>query len=253
VHPLLIAVPGALTTAGVIAYGAVHPRAQLFGQTICRTASPRKLAITFDDGPNPAITPKLLDLLERHDAKATFFLIGRYVRECPELVRETIARGHLVGNHTETHPNLFRLTRREIRIELRLCHDAISSVLDSPPKWFRPPFGMRNPWVIPAARELGYRTVMWTLLPGDWKEGPAQWLIPRLQPIADHAQRSLGEGSNRAAAGTGDVLCLHDGAHRQMNGDRFRTLAALEHWLPRWRDLGLEFVTIKEAVNTPAP
>jgi len=80
---------------------------------------------------------------------------------------------------------------------------------------------MRNPWVIPAARELGYRTVMWTLLPGDWKEEPAEWLIPRLQPIADHAQRRLGDGSNRAAAGTGDVLCLHDGAHRQMNGDRF--------------------------------
>ncbi len=84
-NPLFLAVPGALTTAGIIAYGAAHPRAQLFGQTICRTSSPRKLAITFDDGPNPAITPKLLDLLDRYNAKATFFLIGRYVRECPAL------------------------------------------------------------------------------------------------------------------------------------------------------------------------
>ena len=252
-NPLLIAVPGALTTVGVIAYGAAHPRAQLFGQTICRTSSPRKLAITFDDGPNPAITPKVLDLLDGYNAKATFFLIGRYVRECPELVRETVARGHLVGNHTETHPSLLRLTPREIRIELRLCHDAISSALGSPPKWFRPPFGMRNPWVIPSARELGYRTVMWTLIPGDWKEKPVEWLIPRMQPIADHARRSLGDGLNPAAAGTGDVLCLHDGAHRQMNGDRSRTLAALKHWLPRWHELGLEFVTIEEAVRTPAP
>ena len=252
-NPLFIAVPGALTAAGALAYGATHPRAQLFGKTICRTNSTRKLALTFDDGPNPAITPKLLDLLDRYNARATFFLIGRYVRECPELVRQTVSRGHLVGNHTETHPNLFRLTRREIRIELRLCHDAISSALGSPPKWFRPPFGMRNPWVIPSARELGYRTVMWTLLPGDWREKPPEWLIPRMQPIADHAQRSLENGSKAAVASMGDVLCLHDGAHRELNGDRSRTLAALEYWLPRWRDLGLEFVTIGEGVSTPAP
>jgi len=253
VNPLLIAVPTALTAGAVVAYGAAHARAQLFGRTICRTNSARKLALTFDDGPNPVITPKLLDLLDRYNAKATFFLIGRYVRECPGLVQETIARGHLVGNHTENHPNLFRLTRREIRIELRLCHDAISNALGSPPKWFRPPFGMRNPWVIPAARELGYRTVMWTLIPGDWQDKPAEWLIPRMQPIADHAQRTLGNGSKSTAVGTGDILCLHDGTHREMNGDRSRTLAALEHWLPRWRDLGLEFVTIGEAVSTPAP
>ncbi len=254
-NPWLVTLPAVVTTAaaGLAAYGAAYPRAQLFGRTICRTNSPRKLAITFDDGPNPSITPKLLDLLDLYNAKATFFLIGRYVRECPELVQETVARGHLVGNHTETHPNLFRRTRREIRIELRLCHDAISNALGAPPKWFRPPFGMRNPWVIPAARELGYRTVMWTLLPGDWQEKPAEWLIPRMQPIADHAQRSGGNGATASAPGRGDVLCLHDGAHRELNGDRSRTLAALEHWLPRWHDLGLEFVTIGEAVSTPAP
>jgi len=252
VNPWLIATPATIgAAAAVTAYGAAHPRAQLFGSTICRTNSARKLALTFDDGPNPSMTPKLLDLLDRYNAKATFFLIGSYVRECPELVKETVARGHLVGNHTETHPNLFRRSQREIRIELRLCHDAISNTLGSPPKWFRPPFGFRNPWVVPAARELGYRTVMWTLLPGDWKEKPLEWLIPRLQPIANHAQRGLGNRS-KPAAGSGDVLCLHDGTHRQMNGDRSRTLAALEHWLPRWRDLGLKFVTIGEAVSTPA-
>jgi len=251
-NPLSLAVPSVLTAVGAFAYGAVHPRAQLFGSTICRTNSARKLALTFDDGPNPSITPKLLDLLNRYNAKATFFLIGQYVRECPELVQEVAARGHVVGNHTETHPNLFRRSLREIRIELRLCHDAISNALGSPPKWFRPPFGLRNPWVIPAARELGYRTVMWTLLPGDWKEKPVEWLIPRMQPITDHAQRNLVVNSSSNARGQGDVLCLHDGAHRQLNGDRSRTLAALEYWLPRWRDLGLEFVTIGQAVSTPA-
>jgi peptidoglycan/xylan/chitin deacetylase (PgdA/CDA1 family) len=107
--------------------------------------------------------------------------------------------------------------------------------------------------VIPAARELGYQTVMWTLIPGDWREKPAEWLIQRMQPIARHVQRNSGNGPDSPANGTGDVLCLHDGTHRQLNGDRTRTLAALEHWLPRWRDLGLEFVTIAEAVRAPAP
>jgi peptidoglycan-N-acetylglucosamine deacetylase len=252
VNAWLIEAPAAvaIAAAGLTAYGGVYPRAQIFGSTICRTNSARQLALTFDDGPNPSITPKLLDLLDRYSAKATFFLIGRYVRECPELVKETAARGHSVGNHTETHPNLFWCTPTQIRIELHLCQDAIRNVLGVPAKWFRPPFGMRNPWVIPAAREFGYRTVMWTLIPGDWQGKPAEWLIQRMQPIADHAQRSPESGST---SGTGDVLCLHDGGHRELTTDRSCTLSALEHWLPRWRDLGLQFVTIQEAVSTPAP
>jgi peptidoglycan/xylan/chitin deacetylase (PgdA/CDA1 family) len=89
------------------------------------------------------------------------------------------------------------------------------------------------------------QTVMWTLLPGDWREKSVEWLTGRMRPIADHAQDS----ANRAA---GDVLCLHDGAHRQLNGDRIRTLKALEYWLPRWRDLGLKFVIIGDATNAAA-
>jgi peptidoglycan/xylan/chitin deacetylase (PgdA/CDA1 family) len=252
-NPWLIEAPAAVAAAaGITAYAAAHPRAQLFGKALCRTNSPRKLAITFDDGPNPAITPKLLDLLDRYHARATFFLIGRFVRECPELVKETVARGHVVGNHTELHPNLFRLSPTKIRIELRLCHDAISHTMGAPPKWFRPPYGLRNPWVSPAARELDCQTAMWSLMPGDWKEKPLDWLISCMEPVAQHAQQSLSQSSNSPRA-TGDILCLHDGSHRQLNGDRTRTLAALEHWLPRWRDLGLEFVTIDQAVSTPAP
>jgi peptidoglycan/xylan/chitin deacetylase (PgdA/CDA1 family) len=253
VNPFLISVPAAvIVTGSVAAYGAVHPRAQLFGPTICRTNSPRKLAITFDDGPNPAITPPLLDLLDRYQAKATFFLIGRFVRECPELVKETAARGHALGNHTETHANLFKLSPAKIVVELRLCHHAIANTVGAPARWFRPPFGLRNPWVIPAASELGCRTVMWTLMPGDWKERPTEWLIRRMQPIAANAQRNTNNGPKSGASGTGDVLCLHDGSYRQLGADRTRTLAALEHWLPRWHDLGLEFVTIDEAVRAPA-
>ncbi|HWZ99476.1 MAG TPA: polysaccharide deacetylase family protein [Candidatus Dormibacteraeota bacterium] len=233
--------------AGLIAYGAVYPRAQLFGETLCRTNSSRKLAITFDDGPNPAITPKLLDLLAKRKARATFFMVGKYVRECPEIVREAAARGHVIANHTQTHPNLFWLRSESIRAELQQCKEAIGEALQVDTKWFRPPFGFRNPWVVKTAADLGMKTVMWTLIPGDWTPQPAEKLIANMQPIADHANRLVS-----SSGASGDVLCLHDGGHRALNADRTHTLKALEHWLPRWRDAGLEFVTIEEAVSTPA-
>ena len=253
-NPWVIGAPGALATvAGITAYGAVYPRAQMFGPTVCRTNSPRRLAVTFDDGPNPAITPKLLDLLDRYQARATFFLIGRFVRECPELVRELVARGHATGNHTETHPNLFWLRQAQIRDEVRRCSDAISGATSQAPKWFRPPFGMRNPWLAGVARGLDLRVVMWTLIPGDWREDkPNEWLIRQMERIATRTERRLRKPHGRPRS-AGEILCLHDGSHRQQNGDRTHTLAALEHWLPRWRDLGLEFVTIDEAVRAPAP
>ncbi|HTT32483.1 MAG TPA: polysaccharide deacetylase family protein [Methylomirabilota bacterium] len=249
-----IAAPAAIAcaAAGITAYGAAFPRAQLFGRTICRTNRPNKLAITFDDGPNPASTPKLLDLLDRYEAKATFFLIGRFVRERPDLVKEIVARGHSLGNHTHTHPNLFWLAPARIAEELCVCQETIGEVVGAGPSWFRPPFGMRNPWVIPAAAALGCQTVMWTLIPGDWLEKPAEWLIERMNPIAAHARKKLLSGAGDAGRLLGDILCLHDGGHRGLNADRTRTLAALQHWLPRWRDLGLDFVTMDVAVQAPA-
>jgi peptidoglycan-N-acetylglucosamine deacetylase len=190
VNPWLIGAPATIVAAaGLTAYGAVYPRTQLFGPIVCRTNSPRKMAITFDDGPNPSITPKLLDLLDRYQAHATFFLIGTYARENPDLVRELAARGHVVGNHTETHPHLFWLGPAKIRIELRLGRAAIANILGAPPQWFRPPWGQRNPWLASAARELGMRVVLWTLLPGDWRAPTDEWLIERMRPIAAHAGR----------------------------------------------------------------
>jgi peptidoglycan-N-acetylglucosamine deacetylase len=247
VNAWLIAAP-IVTAAGVAVYGAAYPRAQLFGPTVCRTNSSRHLALTFDDGPNPAITPKLLDLLDRYNAQATFFVVGRFVRECPQLVREIIARGHLVGNHTDSHPNLIYCSASETRNQLLRCNVAVATITGSAPKWFRPPYGARSPWLGGVAREFSLPVVMWTLIPGDWRVKPSDWLIQRMTPIADRARHKLATPS----AASGDVLCLHDGDHKHLNGDRTHTLAALEYWLPRWRDLGLKFVTIEEAVRTPA-
>lgn len=233
--------------AGVVAYGAVYPQSQLFGPTVRCTASPRQLAITFDDGPNPAITPQLLDLFDRHGARATFFVIGRFVRQCPGLLRETAARGHAIGNHTETHANLFWLGRERLREEIMRCQEAIASVLGAAPARMRPPFGFRSPFLDGVARAAGIRdVVMWTTIPGDWWEQAPEGLIRRMRGISARAEKAQRGAAVRAG---GDVLCLHDGDSRRLGGDRRHTLAALEYWLPRWRDLGLEFVTIGSAAG----
>src|SRR5262249_31450603 len=162
--------------------------------------------------------------------------------------REYIARGHAVGNHTQTHPNLFRTGPARTREELQICQETIEGITGAPPKLFRPPWGLRSPWLAMAAQELSLRTVMWTSLPGDWRAQTDQWLIDRVAPIAARARNANGQ----AYSATGDVICVHDGSHDRQNADRSHTYAALEYWLPRWRDLSLEFVTIEEAVRTPA-
>jgi peptidoglycan-N-acetylglucosamine deacetylase len=246
--PWLIGVPTVIAAgAGVTAFGAVYPRSQLFGHAICRTNAARKLAITFDDGPNPAITPRLLDLLDQHRARASFFVIGRFAKACPELTREIVKRGHEVGNHTETHPNLFWSTPGNIRSEISQCSEAVSGITGQSPQWFRPPYGLRNPWVVSTARQLGMKTVLWTLIPGDWKKKPELWLVRRMGPLMSQAHQK-----QNARLRAGDMICLHDGGHRALNADRTGTLAALANWLPRWRDAGLEFVTISGAVSAPA-
>jgi peptidoglycan/xylan/chitin deacetylase (PgdA/CDA1 family) len=233
----------------LVVYGAAYPRSQIFGATKYRTSSPRRLALTFDDGPNPAVTPHVLELLARYNAKATFFLVGKTVRELPSLVQEIAARGHLIGNHTETHPNLFFRGPEETRDELQRCNEAILRVTHEAPRWFRPPFGFRSPWLGPIVQQFHMRTAMWTTIPGDWRGKPPAWLIERMKPIAVRAQANGIRPKNANPSSlvrTGDVVCLHDGDYARPNGNRAATVAALQYWLPRWRDLGLEFVTMAE-------
>ncbi len=245
----MIGAPSTLAAglAGITAYGAAYPRAQLFGPTICRTRTAKHLALTFDDGPNPAITPQLLDLFAKHNIRATFFLVGKFVRECPGLVKEISSRGHLLGNHTDTHPNLFFCGTQETKDQLVRCQEAIHRVTWAAPRWFRPPFGFRSPWLIEIAQRHGMRTAMWTRIPGDWRVKPAEWLIERLKPVTETAQAEIPKAA-KGAATTGQVICLHDGDYTHQNGDRQHTVNALAYWLPRWSDLGLEFVTMDEAL-----
>lgn len=232
--------------AGITAYGAVNARAQLFGSSLHSTSSPNQLALTFDDGPNPAITPKLLDLLDRYRAKATFFVVGKFVRECPALLKEIYSRGHILGNHTDSHPNLFFCGPQETNFELHRCSEAIRNITWASPQWFRPPFGFRSPWLGEIVHSQNMRMVTWSLLPGDWRAKPVDWLKQRMQPVAANAKRPASSSAPSSKSHGGDILCLHDGDFRHLNADRSRTLAALEFWFPRWRDLGLQFVTMNQ-------
>ncbi|HMD43105.1 MAG TPA: polysaccharide deacetylase family protein [Candidatus Acidoferrum sp.] len=246
-NPWWIAAPTIVTgMAGMTAYAAVNSRAQLFGPALSSTNSARKLALTFDDGPNPSITPKLLNLLGRYQAKAAFFVVGKFARNCPELLKETYERGHEIGNHTESHPNLFFCGPQETAIELRRCSETIESTILEHPRFFRPPFGYRSPWLSEIVHSQNMQMVMWSLLPGDWRAKSVVSLRERMQRIATHAEAPYAKRKGHRST-AGEILCLHDGNYLQQNADRTVTLAALEYWLPRWRDLGLEFVTMSEA------
>jgi peptidoglycan-N-acetylglucosamine deacetylase len=219
-----------LGSAAVAAWGAVYPGAQVFGRTLRITGDSSTLALTFDDGPNPAVTPALLDLLDQHGARATFFLMGQHARAFPELTREIAARGHVIGNHTETHPNLIFVSAARLQDELSRCHKAIETIAAYRPRWVRPPFGFRGPGLSGAVRRLGYSGVaMWSRLVRDWRAQAAEPVIRRLR-----------------RTGGGDIVLLHDGDHRSAEGDRHHTVAALAYWLPRWKNAGLRCVTVDD-------
>jgi peptidoglycan/xylan/chitin deacetylase (PgdA/CDA1 family) len=133
------------------------------------------IAITFDDGPHPQNTPRLLDMLRARNIKATFYVIGRSVELYPQIVRRTVAEGHEIGNHTHTHRLLSKLSDSEVRSELSRCQDAIARAAGVRPRTMRPPYGgllQRQRELVHA--EFGYPTILWSVDPLDWKRpGPS--------------------------------------------------------------------------------
>jgi peptidoglycan/xylan/chitin deacetylase (PgdA/CDA1 family) len=223
--------------AGIASWAAVSPASRIFGPVLRRVDSPSALALTFDDGPNPAFTPALLDLFERYHVRASFFMIGRHVRAYPALAAEIAGRGHAIGNHTDSHPNLLWLSGARIRDELDRCQESIFQATGSRPGWMRPPFGFRGPQLAPVVRRGGWRGVaLWSRILFDWKPLPAGPVIRRL-----------------ARARGGDIVLMHDGHHVVGDADRSHVVRALEYWVPRWVDAGLGFVTIDELPGAPRP
>jgi len=229
--PLVIAAAALATWAG---FHTMWPTSQVYGRTFTgmRPGS-RLLALTYDDGPNDPYTWRLLEVLERHGAKATFFLIGRFVQQKPEIARALVAAGHVIGNHTWDHPNLIFASSTEVRRQLQQAQQAIFDATGVEPKLFRPPFGGRRPATLRMARAMGLQPIMWNVSCYDWKAGSADEIVRR-------AERQIRGG---------DVILLHDGEYHRIGVDRSRSLEASDRILSRYRAEGYEFVTVPEMMK----
>lgn len=207
----------AATLAATGTYAALHRNSAIFGSVITRLPGVgRRAALTFDDGPNPEATPRILDLLAQHDVSATFFLLGRHVVRWPALVRRMVDDGHQVANHGFAHRKLHLAGPRRAERDIA---DGTASIVDAcgvPPRHYRAPHGFRSPFVAPAARRHGQHCVGWTL--GVWdSDRPGESEITR---------RTLN------GVRPGCIILLHDGDGYDAAGDRTQTAAALAHIVP---------------------
>jgi peptidoglycan-N-acetylglucosamine deacetylase len=217
--------------ATVLGYNAMAPRSQLFGRTFNGDGQRgQRLALTFDDGPNDRYTLELLEVLDRNAVTATFFMIGRYVAARPEIARAVAQAGHVIGNHTFTHPNLIFCSRAQVRAQLESCEHALTETVGEHSRLLRPPFGGRRPEVLGIASQLGLTVTMWNITGYDWRPVPAS----RIE--ADVARQVKGGG----------VILLHDGGHLALGTDRSQTVTATDAIIRRYRDQGFSFVTVPE-------
>jgi peptidoglycan/xylan/chitin deacetylase (PgdA/CDA1 family) len=217
----------ALATFG---YQSMAPTGQWFGRAFCcGQRGSKQIALTFDDGPNDPHTRNLLEVLARHQVQATFFLIGRYVRQRPDIAAEIAQRGHIIGNHTFTHPLLTFQSASRIRSEISQCRDAIHDAVGEHSNLFRPPWGGRRPAVFRIARQLGLEPVMWNITGYDWKA-----------PSPEYIEQKVGPKIHG-----GDVILLHDGGHAALGTNRIATVQAVDTLVARFLSEGYEFVSIK--------
>jgi peptidoglycan/xylan/chitin deacetylase (PgdA/CDA1 family) len=218
-----------LTAAGL------WPRSRLLGPNLLRlpAAARRRVALTMDDGPDPEVTPRVLDLLDGAGAKASFFCIGYRARRHPALCREIVARGHRVENHGDSHSKAFAaFGPRRLHAEIAACQAALADITGQAPRFFRPTAGLRSPLLEPVLARLDLRLATWTRRGFDGRSGDVERVFHRL---AD-------------GLAAGDILLLHDG-HPARGVDGSAVILAV---LPRLLDAlareSLETVTLADAV-----
>jgi peptidoglycan/xylan/chitin deacetylase (PgdA/CDA1 family) len=219
--------------AGGCAYAALWPASQLFGSTLIAPPHPGELALTFDDGPNPLWTPRLLDLLARRSVRATFFLVGSRAQANPALVRQIVAAHHLIGNHSWSHLNLALASSRRIEEQLYRTTQTLEEISAAPICYFRPPYGARRPETLRIARRLGMVPVLWNAMTSDWKNPSADAIALRLINKIDGLYRQ-GMAAN---------IVLHDGSHSNPAADRAPSVTAAAQLIARYQPTH-QFVTL---------
>lgn len=221
---------------GVITAAGLLPRCRLLGPNWTRlpesAAARREIAITIDDGPDPEVTPRVLDLLDRHGAQATFFVIGDAVRRHQTIAREIVDRGHTVENHSQRHLKTFSLRGTHwLRDEIAAAQRTIEDACGVTPRFFRAPAGLRNPFLEPALARLDLQLAAWTRRAYDTRNGDPQSVTARLLD----------------GLGAGDILLLHDAnAARDDRGNPV-ILQVLPRLLAACSDAGLKPVTLTSA------
>jgi peptidoglycan/xylan/chitin deacetylase (PgdA/CDA1 family) len=225
--------------AGATGYQSIAPTGQWFGRAFyglpfeSGQRRSKQIALTFDDGPNDPHTLRLLDVLARYNVHAMFFMIGRYVRQRPEIALEVHKQGHVVGNHTFTHPLLTVKSMKHIRSEITQCHLTLTDVVGEHSNLFRPPWGGRRPGVFRLVRHLGLEPIMWNVTGYDWNA-----------PSADYIEQKV----TRRVCG-GDVILLHDGGHLNFGTDRSKTVEVVDRMISRYQGEGYQFVTVPEMMH----
>ncbi|MFT5466670.1 MAG: peptidoglycan/xylan/chitin deacetylase (PgdA/CDA1 family) [Verrucomicrobiales bacterium] len=202
------------------------PPAALPGTSYSRVAmSQPYIAMTFDDGPHPTNTPRLLDMLKQRNIRATFFVVGPNSKNHPGILRRMVAEGHEIANHTWTHGDMTKVSQAAVRKELNDSRDAIVAATGIAPKLWRPPYGAVNSnlknWI---KQEYGYPTIMWSVDPMDWKRPGASVVADRLV----------------SGTGNGGILLAHD-IHKP-------TIDAMPSALDRLMAKGYKFVTVSQLI-----
>lgn len=179
---------------------------------------------------------RLLDLLDSHGVRATFFLLGRNALRLPSVARAIVARGHEVGNHGYAHPYYFRCTPRGVYNDILAGQLALEDTLGFSPWLFRPPFGLRWPGMSAAQHDCGLLGVQWSLMPKDWKWDPgeiANYLVTRIRP--------------------GAIVCLHDGRELELLPNVRPTITAVRAFLLHGATRGLSALPVSELIGVLPP
>jgi peptidoglycan/xylan/chitin deacetylase (PgdA/CDA1 family) len=228
-----------LTSQAALLVAGLLPRCSWLGPNLRRAplgAADDRVSLTFDDGPDPEATPRVLDLLAARGARASFFCVGDKVERHPELARRAHAEGHRIENHSHRHSNHFAfLGPTGMRLEIDRAQHAIAGIVGRRPRFFRPPAGIRNPWLDPVLARLGLRLVTWTRRGFDTVSRDGTKVATRLV-------RDLGPG---------DILLLHDRGLRDASG-RPVVMAALPAVLDALARRGLRSVPLDEALGDVA-